>query len=129
MLLTVPIIFPALIAAIYAIYSILPLHIKYYDEINTGIKIISELDNYYNVNKKYPDENDLTIIENIYRKAFLKDTVEFNEAVQPYYYNNIYGDKIDGYILIYVFGFDEELYYYSPVKEWQFGHSSRILCK
>jgi hypothetical protein len=110
----IPIMFIALVAVYY---KLLPFHIKYYNKINIGTKIIKELNDYYIINKKYPDKNDFAIIENIYRKSFLKGNSKFDESIQPYYYN-----KGNEYILVYIFNFDgPELLYYSKIKKWQYG--------
>jgi hypothetical protein len=93
-----PIMFIALVAVYY---KLLPFHIKYYNKINIGTKIVKELNDYYIINKKYPDENDFVMIEKIYRKSFLKDNNKFDESIQPYYYN-----KGNEYILVYILDFD-----------------------
>ena len=100
----------------------LPIQIKYFSEIKRGNKIIKELENYYYINKKYPEENDWRTIENIYRNTFLKNNIEFNGmTIQPYYFR-IHND----YVLEYIMGFDPPyLYYYSKIKEWRYGYLSR----
>jgi hypothetical protein len=115
----IPIICIALIILIYKIYGVLPLHIKYYNKINIGTKIIKEIDNYYGINKKYPTGSDFTIIENIYRKTFLKENIEFDESIQPLYFSD--GNE---YMIVYASGFDgPDLFYYSKTKEWQYSHA------
>jgi hypothetical protein len=105
------------------VYNSLPFQIKYFNKIITGTKIIEELDNYYVLNGKYPNENDFRIIEKIYRKSFLKNNIEFDISIQPYYYN-----KGSEYILAFIFGFDgPDLFYYSRTKEWKYGIVSSIL--
>jgi hypothetical protein len=80
------------------------------------MKVVKELDNYFNINGEYPDEKSYDIIEKLYRNSFLKDDIAFDESTEPYYYN--VGNE---YILIYHFGFDPpDLFYNSKTKEWKF---------
>jgi hypothetical protein len=100
------------------IFQLLPIQLKYYSKINRGTKIIEELDIYYKINGLYPHESNWLTIENIYRKSFLKDNEEFNEATQPYYSN-----KNNEYTLHYVFGFDPPYLFYSSItKKWRYGN-------
>jgi hypothetical protein len=107
--------------SVFAIIYIcfLPFSIKYHTEISKGRKIINEIDKYFELNQKYPNEYDWDIIEKIYRNSFLKDEVDFNESIKPYYQN--VGDE---YVLVYTYGFDEpHLWYYSKSKKWEYGNN------
>ncbi|MDR0721214.1 MAG: hypothetical protein LBF75_00265 [Treponema sp.] len=88
---------------------------KYYKKINNGNKIVNEIESYYEINNIYPNDTNWAIIESIYKKTILKNK-EFDESTQPYYQNND-----GGYILYYVFGFDEPyLVYSNKNKKWKY---------
>ena len=94
----------------------LPFKIRYSKLISDGNKIINELDKYYSINKKYPEETDRETLNTIYREAFSDSSFNIIESTQPYYYK-----KGGQYMLIYHFGFDPpDLFYYSNIKEWQY---------
>jgi hypothetical protein len=114
----------AAIVALFAIYILLmiflPYQILYSDDIKKGNKIVNELDIYYNINNKYPEENDWETLNNIYIKAFLDDNLKL-ESTRPYYYRA--GNE---YFLIYHLGFDPpDLLYCSKTKEWVYGNTGR----
>ncbi|MDR0320524.1 MAG: hypothetical protein LBI28_03405 [Treponema sp.] len=106
-----------IIICFFIVYNVLPIKIKYYDLINNGNKIVAELEIYYELNKKYPEEFDWEAIETIYRKTFFGDNKEFNETTQPWYNKNN-----DDYVLHYFSSFDGPyLFYSSKNKKWDYG--------
>ena len=120
------IIFPVIlvigIVSIFILFYLLPIEIKYKNLIETGNKIIKELDIYYSDNNMYPDreilsDNYYKTIEDIYRRALQDDNIKYLDAALPTYYK-----KNDEYLLIFPFGMDPpELFYYSVTKKWQYG--------
>jgi hypothetical protein len=93
-----------------------------------GQKLINEINNYFEINNKYPkdlnsleaDQNDIL---NIYKKVFPNDTIHYRHYPQPYY------RKFDNeYYLYYMIGWSkihlwEWLFEYdSDTKRWQISY-------
>ena len=110
------------IISIFIFNNFLPIEIKYKNLIETGNRIIKELDIYYSINNFYPDrdilnENYYKTIEDIYGRALQDDNIKYLDAALPTYYK-----KNNEYLLIFPFGIDSpELFYYSATKKWQYG--------
>jgi hypothetical protein len=88
---------------------------------NEGNKVVKELDKYYRVNGKYPNENDWEIIKDVYKKSGLKDTSRYS-LYCPRYLNA--GNE---YVLKYPYVEGLELFYYSKTKIWYHGILKNVL--